>query len=102
VGAGEAVVAGARGQLSRLRKAVMSHRLPVSSSLMCVSRGLVAGRPGGQSASRPVARTVADPVVWALVTSSGDLALDSDAQSECRRGKLVARFVQTARMSVLR
>jgi hypothetical protein len=32
----------------------------------------------------------------------GDLALHSDAQFEYRCGKLVARFVQTARMSVLR
>jgi hypothetical protein len=31
----------------------------------------------------------------------GDLAFHSDAQFEYRRGKLVARFVQTARMSVL-
>lgn len=54
------------------------------------------------SASRPDARTVADPVLWALVSSSGDLALDSDAQFEYRRGKLDTRFVQTARMSVLR
>lgn len=65
VDADEAVVAGARGQLSRPRRAVMSHCLPVLSCLMCVSQWI------GSRQTRPDSRTVADPVLWALVTSSG-------------------------------
>lgn len=60
--------------------------------------GLVAGRPGQSarlsSSGGPGLKGVGDLV--------GDLAFHSDAQFEYRRGKLVARFVQAARMSVLR
>jgi hypothetical protein len=59
---------------------------------------LVAGRPG-QSARRSNSGRPGRMGVGELV---GDLALDSDAQFKYRRGKLVARFVQTARMCVLR
>lgn len=53
VGADEAVVGGARGQLSRPRRAVMSHRLPVLSCLMRVSQWI------GSRQTRPVGQTLA-------------------------------------------